>query len=75
MPAASRAVLPEEHLEEGDILWFAGSATAITDLRKIPGLVSLEEDELKQIKENVYDRRLVQGELNFVFALYRERES
>mmetsp|Transcript_1386 Transcript_1386/g.2448 ORF Transcript_1386/g.2448 Transcript_1386/m.2448 type:complete len:610 (+) Transcript_1386:897-2726(+) len=61
MPTVSRPVFPEERLKEGDVLWFAGSATAIADLRKIPGLVSVEEDELKQIDENVHDRRLVQA--------------
>jgi len=61
MPTVSRPVFPEERLKEGDVLWFAGSATAIADLRKIPGLVSVEEDELKQINENVHDRRLVQA--------------
>jgi len=61
MPTASIPVLPEQLLKEGDVLWFAGGATAIADLRKIPGLVSLEEDELKQIQEKVHDRRLVQA--------------
>ena len=52
---------PEGHLKEGDVLWFAGQASAIADLRKIPGLVSLEDEQLKQIDEKVHDRRLVQG--------------
>mmetsp|Transcript_25509 Transcript_25509/g.54881 ORF Transcript_25509/g.54881 Transcript_25509/m.54881 type:complete len:1149 (+) Transcript_25509:308-3754(+) len=61
MPTASIPVPPEGHLKEGDILWFAGPATAIADLRKIPGLVSLEDEELKKIDEKVHDRRLVQA--------------
>lgn len=52
---------PEGHLKEGDVLWFAGQASAIADLRKIPGLVSLEDEQLRQIDERVHDRRLVQG--------------
>lgn len=61
MPTATIPVPPEGHLKEGDILWFAGPATAMADLRKIPGLVSLEDKELKQIDEKVHDRRLVQA--------------
>ena len=41
-------------------MWFAGHATAIADLRKIPGLVFLEDDELQKIDEKVHDQRLVQ---------------
>lgn len=61
MPMTPIPVPPEGHLKEGDILWFAGPATAIADLRKIPGLVSLENEELKQINEKVHERRLVQA--------------
>ena len=58
---ATIPIPPEGHLKEGDVLWFAGQASAIADLRKIPGLVSLEDEQLKQINEKVHDRRLVQG--------------
>mmetsp|Transcript_26730 Transcript_26730/g.53353 ORF Transcript_26730/g.53353 Transcript_26730/m.53353 type:complete len:1289 (+) Transcript_26730:191-4057(+) len=61
LQASSVPVMPHEPLEVGDILWFAGPASAIADLRKIPGLVSFEDDELKQINEKVHDRRLVQA--------------
>lgn len=61
LPAGTIPVPPEGHLKEGDVLWFAGSAIAIADLRKIPGLVSLEDEELKQIEEKIHDRRLVQA--------------
>ena len=64
MPTASIPVDPEWPLKEGDVLWFAGSAAAMTDLRKIPGLVSMEDEELQQIDERVHDRRLVQGEFS-----------
>jgi di/tricarboxylate transporter len=51
----------EEPLQEGDILWFSGSASAVGDLRKIPGLVSYQNDEVKKIIDKVHDRRLVQA--------------
>jgi len=48
-------------LNEGDVLWFSGSANALGELRKIPGLTSYESDEVKQIEGKVYDRRLVEA--------------
>ena len=60
-PKASIPVPPEGHLKENDVLWFAGGANSIADMRKIPGLVSLEDDELQQIEEHLHDRRLVQA--------------
>jgi len=51
----------EEKLLEGDVLWFAGSASAVGDLRKIPGLRAYESEEVGKLKENVHDRRLVQA--------------
>jgi len=51
----------DDPLEEGDVLWFSGSAIAIGDLRKIPGLTSYVDEEVKKIKEKVHDRRLVQA--------------
>eukprot|EP00956_Cyclotella_meneghiniana_P028098 scaffold64738_cov66-Cyclotella_meneghiniana.AAC.3 len=59
--AATTPIPPSGRLQEGDIIWFAGDAAAIADLRKIPGLVSSQEDELKQIDEALFDRRLVQA--------------
>jgi TrkA-C domain len=56
-----RSIDPDEPLEDGDILWFAGGASAIGDLRKIPGLESHEEGEINQMQEHVHDRRLVQA--------------
>ena len=41
---------PDQPLEDGDVLWFAGSASAVGDLRKIPGLVSFESDEVKKVR-------------------------
>lgn len=51
----------DEPLQGGDILWFAGSASAIGDLRKIPGLQSFVDDEVQKINEAVHNRRLVQA--------------
>jgi uncharacterized protein with PhoU and TrkA domain len=59
--AKVEAISIDDPLEPGDILWFAGSAAAVGDLRKIPGLVSTEKDEVAAIEEKMYDRRLVQA--------------
>jgi di/tricarboxylate transporter len=42
-------------------LWFAGSALAVGDLRKVPGLISYESEEVEKINEKVHDRRLVEA--------------
>ncbi len=55
------AVAPEARLEVGDVLWFAGSASAVGDLRKIPGLVSYESDEVNKVNEKLHNRRLVEA--------------
>ena len=55
------AITKDEPLNEGDVLWFAGPASAVGDLRKIPGLVSYESEEVEKINEKVFDRRLVQA--------------
>ena len=55
------AVPPGEPLKAGDIIWFAGSAEAIAELRRVPGLKSTQEEVLKEVDENKFDRRLVQG--------------
>lgn len=54
-------VSPDSLLEEGDVLWFAGDASSVGDLRKIPGLVSFENEEVEKINEAVHDRRLVEA--------------
>ena len=48
-------------LKDGDILWFAGGAQSVGDLRKIPGLMSYENEEVEKINEKVHDRRLVEA--------------
>lgn len=52
-------VPPEGHLKENDILWFAGDAAAIADLRKIPGLSLLEDDQIQNLEGKRHDRTLV----------------
>ena len=54
-------VAQDEPLKGGDILWFSGTATAVGDLRKIPGMKSYVNEEVKKINEKVHDRRLVQA--------------
>lgn len=54
-------IAPDTPLQEGDVLWFAGSASAVGDLRKIPGLRLFESDEVEKINEKVHDRRLVEA--------------
>ena len=56
-----KTIDPAELLQEGDVLWFSGSASAVGDLRKIPGLLSYQNDEVLKINEKVHDRRLVQA--------------
>jgi len=55
-------VAMEEPLRDGDVLWFScSSAASVGDLRKIPGLLSYEENEVNQIETHIHDRRLVQA--------------
>ena len=56
-----KTIDPAEPLQEGDVLWFSGSASAVGDLRKIPGLLSYQNEEVLKINEKVHDRRLVQA--------------
>ena len=59
-------VLPDDPLKEGDIIWFAGSADAIVDLRKVPGLESPQKEALQKLNENKFERRLVQGKFSLL---------
>ena len=54
-------ISPDTPLLDGDVLWFAGSAQSVGDLRKIPGLISYESEEVEKINEKVHDRRLVEA--------------
>ena len=55
------SVAPDEPLQVGDVLWFSGSASAVGDLRKIPGLRAFDSDQVDKVDEKIYDRRLVQA--------------
>lgn len=55
-----RTLDPEEALQEADVLWFAGSASAIGDLRKVPGLEPFETEQVNKVQVPLHERRLVQ---------------
>lgn len=57
----SSAISTDAPLMKGDVLWFAGSASSLGDLRKIPGLISYESEEVEKINEKIHDRRLVEA--------------
>ena len=57
----SQSIARDEKLKNNDILWFAGSATAIGDLRKIPGIRPFEDEQVKKIEGDFHERRLVQA--------------
>mmetsp|Transcript_1401 Transcript_1401/g.3478 ORF Transcript_1401/g.3478 Transcript_1401/m.3478 type:complete len:488 (-) Transcript_1401:1642-3105(-) len=56
-----RTIAPDVPLQIGDVLWFAGGAQSVGDLRKIPGLISHEKEEVEKMNEKVHDRRLVEA--------------
>jgi di/tricarboxylate transporter len=51
----------DDLLRAGDILWFSGSAEAISDLTKIQGLVLFEDEQCKKAAPSLQDRRLIQA--------------
>jgi di/tricarboxylate transporter len=61
MDPVFRTIPPDVPLKDGDVLWFAGGAQSVGDLRKIPGLISHEKEEVEKINEKVHDRRLVEA--------------
>ncbi len=58
---AYNAIDPDKPLKEGDLIWFAGDASSIGNLRKVPGLESTEKGEIKKMNDDVQDRLLVQA--------------
>ncbi|GMH35609.1 hypothetical protein BSKO_03477 [Bryopsis sp. KO-2023] len=56
IPAAS----PEEVLQGGDVLWFAGVLESVASLRKIPGLNPFG-NQVNKLQQNKLERRLVQA--------------
>jgi len=57
----AQVIQMDEPLEAGDILWFAGSASALTEVRKVPGLVSNLKEKISKLEDNPHVRRLVQA--------------
>ena len=56
------AIALSEPMQDADVLWFScRSASAVGDLRKIPGLISYQTEEVDKMNAKVYDRRLVQA--------------
>jgi len=60
-PELLTALTYDEPLQAGDLLWFSGSAAAVGELRKVPGLDSHEKEELDKLNEKMSNRRLVQA--------------
>jgi len=52
---------PSEPLEANDVMWYAGGATAIPSLRRIPGLAPYSSDQVKKLEVDSHDRRLIQA--------------
>jgi di/tricarboxylate transporter len=50
-------ILPEDPLKVGDLLWFSGSAQAISELQRINGLAFYQQNSTSTLQ----DRRLVQA--------------
>jgi K+/H+ antiporter YhaU regulatory subunit KhtT len=59
--ATYTTVALSEPLQLGDLLWYTGTSSSIGELRKIPGLVSSQADEVDKIGGKVFDRRIVQA--------------
>jgi di/tricarboxylate transporter len=51
----------DDPLEAGDLLWFSGSAEAISDLKKEQGFVLYVDDQSQKATSVLQDRRLVQA--------------
>jgi len=55
------AVTPDQKLEGGDRLVFAGNTQAITDLLRINGLVPSEDHDNNMLEANTSERRIVEA--------------
>jgi len=61
-PIESFSTIPfTEMLNANDVLWFSGAASSVGDLRKIPGLILYDSDEVLKMNEKVQNRRLVEA--------------
>lgn len=55
------AITLDTPLMVGDVLWYAGGAQAVGDIRKVPGLISHEGDEVEKMNEKLHDRTLLEA--------------
>ena len=53
----------DDKLRAGDVLWFSGELQSVAALRRVPGLVPLEDHQLSKLKVVKAERRLVQAVL------------
>jgi Trk K+ transport system NAD-binding subunit len=51
----------DDQVEHGDILWYAGSAEAIGDMKRVHGLKLYQESTIRKATRSLQDRRLVQA--------------
>ncbi len=62
VPADRTTVIdPSEPLEANDVMWYAGGASAIASLRRIPGLAPYSSDQVEKLEVSSHDRRLIQA--------------
>lgn len=61
-PADRTTVIdPSEPLEANDVMWYAGGASAIASLRRVPGLAPYSSDQVDKLEVSSHDRRLIQA--------------
>ena len=51
----------DDPLEADDVLWYAGNASSIAMIRKVPGLAPYSSDQVDKLDVNSQERRLVQA--------------
>jgi hypothetical protein len=49
------------YLKANDVLWYAGNASSIAMIRKIPGLAPYATDQVDKLDVNSQERRLIQA--------------
>jgi di/tricarboxylate transporter len=55
------AISADESLQEGDLVWYSGSAEAIADLQRLHGLVFYRDEQMRAQTVALTERRLVQA--------------
>ena len=61
-PADRTTVIdPSEPLEANDVMWYAGGASAIASLRRVPGLAPYSSDQVDKLEVSSHNRRLIQA--------------